>query len=113
VGADTAHELHRGGVGLRLLGAELDEGERPVLVGGSQGDSLDAVELGEVTGQTLDRRIQAQAEARGIGVVGRLRLVDVVIGMDDVVATRAGQVDQSEGAQDVNALDAPVRWTFW
>ena len=32
---------------------------------------------------------------------------------DDVVATRAGQVDQSEGAQDIDALDAPVRWTFW
>ena len=113
MGADVAHELHRGGVGLRFLGAELDEGEGPVLVGSGQGDSLDAVELGEVTGQTLDRgdgagglrdvsdhddrRVVALSVGRGDGVVG-LALLRSLLGKA-IVSQGQTQAADGDGAQ--------------
>ena len=113
MGADVTHELHRGGVGLRLLGTELDEGEGPVLVGGGQGDSLNAVELGEVTGQALNRGdgtgglrdvgnhddggVVALAVGRGDGVVG-LALLRPLLG-ETVVGQGQAQAAGGDGAQ--------------
>lgn len=55
VGADIAHKLHHGGIGLRFLRAESNKDKGPVFVESGQGDSLDVVEPGEVIGQALNR----------------------------------------------------------